>query len=557
MQAAANRDPASNGVAERSADTAFGAGDALAAIDRYVECLMPERGMPGVALAITDRDGLLATRDYGYADLGALTPVDGETLFEYGSIGKSFTAICLLQLAEEGVVDLHAPAADYLPWFAVGATHAPIAIHHLLTHTAGLIEGSDLAVDSRYEVWALRESVAAPPGALAHYSNVGYKVLGFLLEAVTGKPYPRLVRERILDPLGMDRSAGQITHDLRRRLAVGYVPFYDDRPWRPAHGHVPAAWLETTTGDGSIAGTAADLAAYLRMLLNEGAGPRGRILSPEGFSRLIAPHVEMGPDGAYGYGIASWEVDRRRQFGHGGDMVGYVSAMWGDRDAGLGVVAVSNGMADVEPIVAYALRCLVAEAAGPLPDAPPVMPAFNAAEFAGRYLGETSDLTVEADGERLTLLAGSGRIPLEPARLPPLTDAFVADHPDWALFPLRFGRDGAGGVVELMHGGDWYAADAYEGTRVFATPAEWAAYPGHYRSWNPWVSNFRIVCRKGELLMISPTGAEQALTSDGESFRLGDDPLSPERIAFDTVVEGMALRARLAGGAEYYRFFTP
>lgn len=64
--------------------------------------MRPERGIPGLALAITDRHGLLAKRNYGYADMGALTPVDDETLFEFGSIGKSFNAICLLQLAEEG-----------------------------------------------------------------------------------------------------------------------------------------------------------------------------------------------------------------------------------------------------------------------------------------------------------------------------------------------------------------------------------------------------------------------------------------------------------------------
>src|SRR5918999_4380193 len=93
--------------------------DALSLIDQSIERLMPERGIPGLALAITDRDGLLARRNYGYADLAALTPVDDETLFEFGSIGKSFTAMCLLQLSEERVIDLDAPVTDFLPWFAV------------------------------------------------------------------------------------------------------------------------------------------------------------------------------------------------------------------------------------------------------------------------------------------------------------------------------------------------------------------------------------------------------------------------------------------------------
>jgi hypothetical protein len=111
-------------------------------------------------------------------------------------------------------------------------------------------------------------------------------------------------------------------------------------------------------------------------------------------------------------------------------------------------------------------------------------------------------------------------------------------------------------VVELTHGGDWYATDAYEGARAFATPPEWTAYAGHYRSWNPWISNFRIVARKGQLWQIYPAGYEYPLTPDGSGFRLGEEQESPERIEFDTVVEGEALRARMAGGADYYRFFT-
>src|SRR5919112_797137 len=132
--------------------------DAFSHIDRSIERLMPERGIPGLALAITDSDRLLARRNYGYADLAALNPVNDETLFAFGSIGKSFTAICLLQLAEEGIIDLDAPVTNYLPWFAVQSPFAPISIHHLLTHTAGIIGGSDFPLDPRFEVWALRDT---------------------------------------------------------------------------------------------------------------------------------------------------------------------------------------------------------------------------------------------------------------------------------------------------------------------------------------------------------------------------------------------------------------
>jgi CubicO group peptidase (beta-lactamase class C family) len=532
--------------------------DALSLMDRAIERLMPERGIPGLALVITDRDGLLARQNYGYADLAALNPVDDETLFEFGSIGKSFTAICLLQLEEEGIIDLDAPVTNYLPWFAVRSSHAPISIHHLLTHTAGIIGGSDFSLDPRFEVWALRDTDAAAPGERCRYSNVGYKALGLLLEAVTGKPYAEIVQERIFSPLGMTDSASLITHDLRRRLAVGHVPFYDDRPWRPAHGLAPATWLETNTGDGCLSSTAVDLAIYLRMLLNEGAGPSGRLLSPASFARMQAPHTEISPGIPYGYGIIAMEDDGRRLIEHGGDMVGYSSVMMGDLDSKIGVTLLSNGMANLTPVADWAVQFLVAARAGEaLLEFPPIEPEIDAAEFVGIYRSESADLEVEVEDDQLILVSKRERLPLEPMRSPAIPDAFIASHPDLALYPIRFGRDGSGSVTELTHGQDWYGADHYEGTRVFESPPEWTAYTGHYRAWNPWVSNFRIIVRKGELLQVSPSGQEQTLRPDGDGFRIGDDPDSPERIMFDTVVNGEALRARQAGGADYYRFFTP
>ena len=111
---------------------------------------------------------------------------------------------------------------------------------------------------------------------------------------MTGEPYTQIVQQRILDPLAMTSSTGAIVNTTRPRLAVGYSPYFDDRPWKPAHGYVPATWFETNTGDGCQACTAADLAAYLRMFLNRGAAPNGRVLSKDGFARMTTPHTELG-----------------------------------------------------------------------------------------------------------------------------------------------------------------------------------------------------------------------------------------------------------------------
>ena len=107
-------------------------------LDEFIARHMNETGAPGMTLALADRKGLLRTSQYGFADVKAGLKVQPETLFEIGSISKSFVAIAILQLADEGKLDLSKPVKDYLPWLKVESSYAPFTTHHLLSHTAGL-----------------------------------------------------------------------------------------------------------------------------------------------------------------------------------------------------------------------------------------------------------------------------------------------------------------------------------------------------------------------------------------------------------------------------------
>mgnify|MGYP000089751315 CR=1 FL=1 len=533
----------------------------LSRLDRYVEQKMQAGDIPGLALALTDREQTLHVATYGFADVAARAPVTPDTLFEIGSISKSFTSIALLQLWEEGRLDLDAPVSRYLPWFQVRSCYEPITLHHLLSHTAGIITGTEFTAEGRYAVWALRNTEAgAPPGVYFHYSNDGYKTLGLVLEEVLGQPCGQVVQQRLLDPLGMASTEPVITHSTRCRLAVGYEPFYDDRPLARGGALAPATWLETATGDGSIASTPADMAVYLRMLLNRGRGPRGRLLSEAGFALLTQPAIAMAEEGEerdtfYGYGLDVRCCDGRTVIGHGGGMVGYRAHVLADLTDGLGAVALINGPGEPKEVAQFALTLLSAARRGrELPPLPPLDPqrVERAAEYTGLYCGAAGSLRLVAEGERLFLEHGSERVPLELRG----TDRFYADHPAWARFLLRCGRQ-EGRVVEVFHGPDWYAGERYTGPTAFEHPPQWAAYTGHYRSYNPWYSNFRILLRKGALVLVEPWGEEEPLTAleDG-SFRVGADERSPERLRFDTVVNGQAVHANLSGG-DYYRTFTP
>src|ERR1700752_4377728 len=108
-------------------------------LDAFAESVLAAGPAASVAVAVTDRERTLAMRTHG---------VPAGTMFQIGSIGKSFTAIVTLQLVAEGALDLHAPITDALPWFSVQGLERPITLHHLLTHSAGLIRGSELATAS-------------------------------------------------------------------------------------------------------------------------------------------------------------------------------------------------------------------------------------------------------------------------------------------------------------------------------------------------------------------------------------------------------------------------
>lgn len=427
----------------------------LDAVDAYASRVLETGVATALGLVVTDRREPVAVRTYGEAAPGCL--------WQIGSISKSFTAVLALQLVEQGRLDLHAPVTDHLPWFSVGSRYAPITLHHLLTHTAGIIQGSEIATASTFDVIALRDTETGyAPGEHFWYSNVGYRALGLVLEAVTGHTYPGLLQERIFDPLAMRDSSPVIVHDLRRRMPQGMVAFFDDRPWRPEHGLAPATWIESAEADGSICCTAEDLAVWLRALWNEDE----RLLTAASFALMKSPLVVEDQDGGfYGYGLA---VDDDG-FGHGGGMIGFQSELRADFTGGLGAVAFANGIAGAEQLCHGALA-----------------------------------------------IAG-GDPPPDPA--PKLAE------------PMR--DDGS-------------------------CPADWLPYLGHYRAHNAWATNFRVVASEGGLVFgwDCYDSERHPLTSVGEAeFRIGEQEWSPERLRFDTVIDGRAQRA-LFSGAEFHRTFT-
>jgi CubicO group peptidase (beta-lactamase class C family) len=523
-------------------------------IDELVRREMNEDHTPGIAVAITSREGLLRILTYGFANRDSRQPVTEETLFGIGSIGKSFTAIATLELHDQGLLDFHTPIESYLPWFTVKST-TPITAHHLLTHTAGLPNMRMELRSSLFQAFWLRQAPAVfDPGKQYHYSSAGFDILSNLIEALAHQPYGDFIQKRIFDPLEMDASEPVFKNKIRLRLATSYEPLFDDRPADPDGPLMVSNWYEYGGGAGSIASTAGNMASYLRMLLNRGSGPHQRIISEQSFQLLTQHAVARGADRYYGYGLEVTEADGHTLIGHGGGVQGFRSAMLGDLNDGIGVIVLANGpmRPDLAQFALNAVRAaLRGDALPPLPNADPPDQVLNAAEYAGTYSApDGKTLVFVGDQGRLLLVHQGQKIALRKKG----ASVFFCPHPDFSLFLLRFGRDDKGVVTEASYGPQWYANERYTGARQFSYPPEWDAYPGHYRTSTREHVNFRIILRKGRLWIVAAGGDENPLVPSANGiFRVGD---SPEWVSFGDNLNGRALRVNYSG-TDYARDFTP
>src|SRR5262245_24374146 len=285
-----------------------GSAPEFAAIERFVKDEMAAQRIPGLALGIVENDRITYLRGFGKAD-DAGRPVTPKTPFIIGSLSKSFTALAIMQLVEEGKVELDAPVQRYLPWFRVAGESASkaITVRDLLNHTSGLstktgrtFQGNGDTSDAALEktVRSLRSiALTAPAGTTYQYSTVNYAVLGLIVQTVSGRSYESYVQVKILDPLQMRGSFTSATEAEHHGLATGYH-YWFGRP-KPAdlpynRGLVPAGYLISD---------AEDMSHYLIAQLTNGRYGSGSVISREGMDELHRPAAETPETGtSYGMG---------------------------------------------------------------------------------------------------------------------------------------------------------------------------------------------------------------------------------------------------------------
>ena len=281
----------------------------FAAIDAFVESEMQALRLPGLALAIVQGDQIVHLKGFGHADPSG-RPVTPQTPFILGSVSKSFTALAVLQLVEQGTLDLDAPVQLYLPAFRVADPVASqaITVRHLLTQTSGLStkvgrdQPSDLSDD------ALPQRVRSfhtlqltqPVGTTYQYSGANYAILGLLVQAVSGQSYEAFIQEHIFAPLEMRQAATSQVAAHQQGMAMGYrywfgLPVAADLPYNRA-----------SLPQGYLIASAEDLTHYVIAQLNAGRYEDVTILSPAGIAALQQPAARDG-DSETWYGMG-WKI---------------------------------------------------------------------------------------------------------------------------------------------------------------------------------------------------------------------------------------------------------
>jgi CubicO group peptidase (beta-lactamase class C family) len=326
------------------------------AVDAYIEQEMAAWRLPGVALAIVQDGEIVHEKGYGKAGPGD-RPMTTQTPLFIGSTSKSFTALAIMQLAEEGRIDLDERAQTYLPWFRLAdeTAAANITVRELLNQDSGLSESSgrqqvgsrdrsEEAINNGVRMMA-DDALAHPVGEKFEYSNANYQVLGAIVQAASGWSYEDHVQEEIYDPLDMGNCYTSQDEALKNDLSTGYVRwwFNIDIPRTRVfnRGNLPSGMLMCD---------ARGMAHYLMGYLNEGRFGDATILSAEGIAQMHEPAVQADrvvtqtedDDSFYGMGWYVGTIHGRRVIHHGGDVANHQTALLMVPEEELGIALITN-----------------------------------------------------------------------------------------------------------------------------------------------------------------------------------------------------------------------
>ena len=328
-------------------------------VDGVVKTAMEDHRIAGAVVAVVSQDDILLLEGYGLANAETREVVDPSVhLFRVASITKLFTATAIMQLVEEGRIDLDADIRTYLGELAFDDRLGAITVSHLLTHTPGFEDrlfgyyGDNTRLESEprpAQFAALAPRQVRAPGVLTSYSNYGFALLGEIVARVSGKPYAQYLEEKIFTPLSMTRSTTSIrsTPDGEGGSKVEALRAAEAKShaWRNGW-YTPQSFpdtLDLIEPEGSLSTTADDMTRFMRAHLNGGALDGAVMLSPQTLRRMHEPlfsHLPGVNGNAHGFWILN--VGGYATLEHGGSINDFRSIVVLIPELGLGVFVSTN-----------------------------------------------------------------------------------------------------------------------------------------------------------------------------------------------------------------------
>jgi D-alanyl-D-alanine carboxypeptidase len=387
----------------------------LEALDRWLDYRLWHSRTPGAQVAVGVAGRPYFSRAYGYADLERSVPMRTDHLFRIASHSKTFTATLVLQLVEAGRLGLDDPIGTHLPALAEGPL-AGIGVRELMEHTGGVLRDG---LESRH--WELRRDfpdvaellemarvggVKTAPGERFAYSNIGYSLLGLVVEAVTGQSFGDAARAQIVAPLGLTDTDPDYLHDRAEDYATGYSGLHTAGRRRPL-GHIDTHAMAAATG---FTSTATDMLTYF------GAHAFGdeRLLSDR--TKRVQQRRANGSDPAksdaagYGWGMIVEQVDDQTYVGHSGGYPGHITKTLLDPTTGLVISVLTNAIDGPAASLARGVVQLLADARRTTGQAGP---SDSARSRTGRYRGEWGVTDIAVVGGRLLALDPTAWAPVE------------------------------------------------------------------------------------------------------------------------------------------------
>ncbi len=381
-------------------------------IDERLATLAEQYNVPAVSVAVY-AEGEVIDRSAGILNLSTGVEATTDSVFQIGSITKLWTATLVMQLADEGLVDIDRPVREYLPEFRLGdeSAAAVITIRQLLSHTAGF-EG-DIFTDTGRNDDAVKLLIAGlgdvpqlfPPGEQFSYNNAGYCVLGRLVEVLRKKPFNTALRDHLITPLGLAHASTDADEAIMFRAAVGHVQpeagaAYVPAPfWALAYSNAPAGTTLTMR--------ARDLITFARMQINGGAADDGTVvLSPGAVSAMQERQVELPYFGllgdAWGLGWEIYDTPNGEIIGHDGSTLGQNAFLRIAPQQGVAVALLTNGgepFGLYHEMMAHILSELADVELPPMPVPPSEPKTIDPERFVGTYSSRMVDLDVTQDEE--------------------------------------------------------------------------------------------------------------------------------------------------------------